>query len=130
MFLENHKINELLHPEFLKIERKRVGIIVILFLLGTISIPFIHLLMPEFLRITIHQEIMLGKVVFWWMVFFIFEILIFLRISHAIKKNRSIPKLILLPNIFFEFGLTAIVIYQLIRYDYSLLILEYDGLVF
>jgi adenylate cyclase len=121
---------EALHPEFLRIERKRVGIILLLFLIGTIVIPIAHVLTPNLMRETLYQKEMIQNVILWWGIFCVFQLMVYLRIHIAIKKNITIPKKIILLNLFMEFGLPAVVLFQTIRYDHSLLILEYDGLIF
>jgi len=121
---------ESLHPEFLKIERKRVGIILVLFIFSSILVPLIHYLIPNLLRHYLNQINFIDGLIFWWLVFCVFELMIFLRLSYAIKKDIPVPKKILIPNLLIEFILPAIILYHTIKYDHSLLILEYDGLIF
>ena len=130
MFNGHHKFDEALHPEFLKIERKRVGIILILFIISTLIVPVIHHIIPNLLRNSMNQKEFMTVILFWWMVFFLFEILVFIRLNWSIKNNITVSKRILIPNLLLEFGLPAIILFHTIKYDYSLLILEYDGLVF
>ncbi|RKE02456.1 adenylate/guanylate cyclase domain-containing protein [Marinifilum flexuosum] len=130
MFHHHDHFNELLHPEFLRIERKRVGIILGLFIIGTLILPVLHYLAPSLLRNFLNQEQFIGSLVFWWVLFCVFELGVYFRLGYAIKNNIQIPKRILIINILVEFGLPAIVLYNAVKFDYSLLILEYDGLLF
>jgi len=130
MLHRHHHFNEPLHPEFLKIERKRVGIILGLFIIGSLTLPVLHYLAPNLLRNFLNQDQYISSLVFWWLLFCAFELFVFLRLTYSIKNNISVPKRILILNLLLEFGLPAIVLYHAIKYDYSLLILEYDGLLF
>ena len=130
MLHRHHHFNEPLHPEFLKIERKRVGIILGLFILGSLTLPVLHYFAPNLLRNFLNQDQYISSLVFWWLLFCAFELFVFLRLTYSIKNNISVPKRILILNLLLEFGLPAIVLYHAIKYDYSLLILEYDGLLF
>ena len=130
MFHRHDHFNELLHPEFLRIERKRVGIILGLFIIGSLVIPVLHFFAPNLLRNFLNQDQFIGGLVFWWLLFCVFELAIYFRLTFAIKNNLQVPKRILIINIIVEFGLPAIVLYHAVKYDYSLLILEYDGLLF
>ncbi|MFA8433302.1 MAG: adenylate/guanylate cyclase domain-containing protein [Marinifilaceae bacterium] len=121
---------EPLHPEFLKIERKRVGVIVLLFILSFAVIPLLHELVPNLLRNTVNRPEFFRGMIIWAGIFFVFELSMFFRINHAIKKNQNIPRLILIPNILMEFSIPALVLYQGIKFDQSLLVMEYDGLTF
>ncbi|MCZ4695039.1 hypothetical protein DWB61_09180 [Ancylomarina euxinus] len=127
---KDHHITNALHPEFLKIERKRVGIILILFLLISLSIPVIHHLIPELLRDSLNNKEFVRVMSVWWMVFFLFEIFVFIRMNWLIRNKRSISKKILIINLLMEFGLPAVILYNAVKYDNSLLVLEYDGLTF
>ncbi|WP_321308986.1 adenylate/guanylate cyclase domain-containing protein [Marinifilum fragile] len=130
MFHRHDHFNELLHPEFLRIERKRVGIILGLFIIGSLILPVLHFLVPNLLRNFLNQDQFIGNLLFWWVLFCVFELSVYFRLGHAIKNNIQVPKKILLLNILVEFGLPAIVLYHAVKFDYSLLILEYDGLMF
>lgn len=130
MLHRHHHFNEPLHPEFLKIERKRVGIILGLFIIGSLTLPVLHYFAPNLLRNFLNQDQYISSLVFWWLLFCAFELFVFLRLTYSIKNNISVPKRILILNLLLEFGLPAIVLYHAIKYDYSLLILEYDGLLF
>jgi adenylate cyclase len=130
MFHQHHNFSEPLHIEFLRIERKRVGIILGIFIFSSLLIPILHSLAPSLLRNYLNQTQFLGGLVFWWLLFCAFELAVYFRLSYAIKNDIVIPKRILILNILVEFGLPAIILYQTIKYDYSLLILEYDGLIF
>ena len=130
MLFGHHKFNEPLHPEFLKIERKRVGIILLLFVISTLMIPILHQLIPSLLRDQLNNREFVKVVSFWWMNFLLFEILVFARMNWMIKNNRTVSKRILILNLLFEFGLPAIILYNIVKYDNSLLVLEYDGLTF
>ena len=130
MLFGHHKFNEPLHPEFLKIERKRVGIILLIFLVSTLVIPILHQMIPNLLRDQLNNKEFVIVVSFWWLVFFLFELIVYLRMRSMIKNNRSVPKRILILNLLVEFGLPAIILYNIVKYDNSLLVLEYDGLTF
>lgn len=130
MFDGHHKFNEPLHPEFLKIERKRVGIILFVFLISSLSIPVLHFSLPHLLRESLNNREFVQVALLWWGVFFLFEVLVFFRMRWAIKKNHSVAKRILIPNLIMEFGLPAIILFHAVKYDNSLLVLEYDGLTF
>ncbi|NOU59044.1 adenylate/guanylate cyclase domain-containing protein [Marinifilum caeruleilacunae] len=130
MFRPHDHFSESLHPEFLRIERKRVGIILGLFIFGSLILPVLHYLAPNLLRNFLNQDQFFTGLVFWWLLFCVFELAIYFRLTYAIKNNLLVPKRILILNIIVEFGLPAIVLYHAIKYDYSLLILEYDGLLF
>ncbi|WP_372754166.1 adenylate/guanylate cyclase domain-containing protein [Labilibaculum sp.] len=130
MFSRYHIFNELLHPEFLKIEKKRVGIILLIFVLSTLVIPILHYLVPDLLREKLNNREFVWVVFFWWILFFVFEIFAFIRITWSIKKGYSISKRMLNINLLLEFGLPTIVLYNIVKYDNSLLVLEYDGLTF
>nr|WP_320120169.1 adenylate/guanylate cyclase domain-containing protein [uncultured Marinifilum sp.] len=131
MFVHHHhKINELLHLEFLKIERKRVGIILVLFLIGSLTIPVLHFFVPDLLRSTLNNKQYVESMYTWWFVFFLFEFFVFIRMHFGIKYNRSIPRKLLILNLIMEFGIPAIILFKAVKYDNSLLILEYDGLTF
>lgn len=130
MFTGYHKFNEPLHPEFLKIERKRVGIILLLFVISTLVVPILHQLIPNLLRDQLNNREFVKVVSFWWMNFFLFEIIVFARMNWMIKNKRTVTKRILILSLLFEFGLPAIILYNIVKYDNSLLVLEYDGLTF
>lgn len=130
MFIGHHKFNEPLHPEFLKIERKRVGIILFLFVVSTLVIPILHQLIPNLLRDQFNNKEFVQVVSFWWLNFFLFEILVFARMSWMIKNKRTVSKRVLFFNLLLEFGLPAIILYNIVKFDNSLLVLEYDGLTF
>ncbi|PCH70665.1 MAG: hypothetical protein COC06_03895 [Bacteroidales bacterium] len=130
MFTGYHKFNEPLHSEFLKIERKRVGIILLLFVISTLVIPILHQLIPNLLRDQLNNREFVEVVSFWWMNFLLFEIIVFARMNWLIKNKRTVSKRILILNLLFEFGLPAIILYNIVKYDNSLLVLEYDGLTF
>lgn len=131
MFNHHHqRFNESLHIEFLKIERKRVGIILGLFVLGSLVIPVAHYLAPNLLRNYLNQDQYGLSLLVWWLVFCLFQLGVYFRLSRAIKNNIDVPKRIIILNLFVEFVLPAIVLYHVVKYDYSLLILEYDGLIF
>ncbi|WP_421920004.1 adenylate/guanylate cyclase domain-containing protein [Marinifilum sp.] len=130
MYLFHDHSSESLHPEFLRIERKRVGIILGLFIFSSLLLPVLHYLAPNLLRNFLNKSQFVGGLVFWWLLFCVFELLVYFRLTYAIQNNIKVPKWILILNILFEFGLPAIVLYHAVKYDYSLLILEYDGLLF
>ncbi|PKQ65252.1 hypothetical protein BZG01_13435 [Labilibaculum manganireducens] len=130
MFAEHYKFHEPLHLEFLKIERKRVGIILVLFLISSVLIPVLHHLSPNLLRASLNNKKFVDSMFFWWMIFFLFEIFVFIRMNWLIRNKRSISKKILIPNLIMEFGLPAVILLNAIKYDNSLLLLEYDGLTF
>ncbi len=130
MFTGYHKYNEPLHSEFLKIERKRVGIILFVFVVSTLVIPILHQLIPNLLRDQLNNREFAQVVSFWWLNFLLFEIIVFARMNWMIKNKRSVPKRVLILNLLFEFGLPAIILYNIVKYDNSLLVLEYDGLTF
>lgn len=130
MFNSKFKGTEVLHPEFLKIERKRVGIILIIFVISTLMIPIMHLYIPNLLVNTLKQKDLMLNLTVWWMIFCVFEIIVYIRLTYSIKKGIDVPRKVLIPNLLFEFGLPAIFLVQIIKYDSSLLILEYDGLIF
>ena len=130
MLFEHHKFNEPLHPEFLKIERKRVGIILLLFVVSALIIPILHHLIPNLLRDQLNNREFVKIVSFWSIIFLLFEIIVFTRMSWLIKNNRTVSKRVLILNLLFEFGLPAIVLFNTVKYDNSLLVLEYDGLTF
>jgi len=130
MFKDHHHFTDALHPEFLKIERKRVGIILIIFLVMSLSIPVIHHLIPELLRDSFNNKEFVRAISIWWFIFFLFEILVFIRMNWLIRNKRSISKSIIIVNLLMEFGLPAIILFNAVKYDNSLLVLEYDGLTF
>jgi adenylate cyclase len=130
MFSRYPIFNEPLHPEFLKIERKRVGIILLLFVISTLVIPILHTLVPDLLRDKLNNHEFVKAALFWWILFFLFEIFVFIRMTLSIKKGYSISKRMLYLNLLLEFGLPAIILYHIVKYDNSLLVLEYDGLTF
>ena len=130
MFHLNDHYNEMLHPEFLRIERKRVGIILGLFVLGSFVLPVLHYLAPNLLQNFLNQDQFILSLAFWWVLFCVFELAVYLRLTHAIKNNLQVPKRILIFNILIEFILPAIVLHHAVKYDYSLLIMEYEGLIF
>ncbi|BAX81420.1 adenylate/guanylate cyclase domain-containing protein [Labilibaculum antarcticum] len=130
MFIGYHKYNEPLHPEFLKIERKRVGIILFIFVVSTLVIPVLHQLIPNLLRDQFNNREFVPVVFFWWLSFLLFETLAFARMSWMIKNERTVSKRVLILNLLLEFGLPAIILYNIVKYDNSLLVLEYDGLTF
>ncbi|MCT4603533.1 MAG: adenylate/guanylate cyclase domain-containing protein [Marinifilum sp.] len=130
MFHHHDHFSESLHPEFLRIERKRVGIILGLFIVGSTVLPVLHYLAPNLLRNFLNQDQYISGLIFWWLLFCVFELAVYFRLTYAIKNNIQVPKRILILNIIVEFGLPAIVLYHAVKYDYSLLILEYDGLLF
>jgi len=130
MFSKLRNFKESLHPEFLKIERKRIGIILFLFLMISFTIPLIHRLIPSLLRDSLNNRDFVKAMSFWWVIFLIFEIVVFIRIHWSIKNNRSVSKMVLIPNLLMEFGLPAIILFNAVKYDNSLLVLEYDGLTF
>ncbi|RUT79559.1 adenylate/guanylate cyclase domain-containing protein [Ancylomarina longa] len=130
MFSKLRNFKESLHPEFLKIERKRIGIILFLFLMISLTIPLIHRLIPSLLRDSLNNREFVKVMSLWWVIFLIFEIVVFIRIHWSIKNNRSVSKMVLIPNLLMEFGLPAIILFNAVKYDNSLLVLEYDGLTF
>lgn len=130
MFKVRAKFKDALHPEFLKIERERVLVILIIFFISTIMIPVSDQTMPNLFNDLFSGWKEVRVVIILWIVFCLFEIMVFLRMNYAIKNNIEIPKRVLFLNIFIEFGLPTLLLYQVIKYDYSLIALEYDGLTF
>ncbi|PKQ60947.1 hypothetical protein BZG02_17530 [Labilibaculum filiforme] len=125
-----HKLHESLHLEFLKIERKRVGVILILFLISSWLIPVLHYIIPNLLRDSLNNKEFVYTMLVWWLIFFLFEVLVFIRMHWHIKNNRPLSKKVLIPNLLMEFALPAIILFNAVKYDNSLLVLEYDGLTF
>mgnify|MGYP000294620559 CR=1 FL=1 len=68
MFAEHYKFHEPLHLEFLKIERKRAGIILVLFLISSVLIPVLHHLSPNLLRASLNNKKFVDSMLFWWMI--------------------------------------------------------------
>lgn len=127
---KKNDLDQSLHPEFLKIERKRVAIILIIFLVSAMVIPIVHNLVPNLLRDHLNKPEFVKFVLFWSLILCLFEIMVFIRLTWSIKNNQPVTKKILIPNLLMEFGLPAIILFNAVKYDYSLLILEYDGLTF
>ena len=119
-----------LNKEFIKSEKRRILIIIVLMVFSISFIPVLHSIFTELIDNEQNQKEMLGKLVFSVFLFLLFEVLAYLRFSYTQKKKKLVPQIVPFINITLELTIPILILVSSVKYDYSLFPLEYNGYAF
>ncbi len=119
-----------LNKEFLKSEKRRVLIIIVLMVFSISFIPILHSIFTELIDNELNQRDMLGRLTVSVFIFLIFEVLVYMRFSYMQKKNILVSRIIPYINITVELAIPILILISSVKFDHSLFPLEYNGYVF
>lgn len=119
-----------LNKEFIRSEKRRVLIIIVLMVFSISFIPVLHSIFTELIDNEQNQKEMLSRLTLSVFLFLLFEVLLYMKFSYMQKKKK--PVLFLSPYIHttIELALPVFILTSSIQYDYSLFPLEYNGYAF
>ncbi len=119
-----------LNKEYLKSEKRRVLIIIVLFVFSISVIPVLHGIFSELVDNEMNQKQMLGKLALSMLLFFVFELSVYFRLLYMQNKKILLPRFVPYINTFVELTIPILIIISAVQYDYSILSLEYNGYIF
>ncbi|TKG93641.1 hypothetical protein EYV94_15450 [Puteibacter caeruleilacunae] len=123
----NEEIREELMMEYMRSEKRRVVIILCMLAFSFMVVPIIHFLFPELIDNAMNRPEGLRTLLYGFLGFSLFEVLVLFRIRYMLKHRLMPPINIKYVNTCIEFSLSIFLLYYAVKYDHSLLLLEYDG---
>ena len=119
-----------LNKEVLKSEKRRVLIIISLMVISISIIPITHSIFKSLVDNELNQKGEFASLLISIAIFFVFEVLIYMRLSYIQRKNVIMPPFVPYMNTLFELSLPVLIMVAAIKYDYSILPLEHSGYAF
>lgn len=116
--------------ELLKSERKRVLIILCIFIGSFIIFPVASAFWPQLMKLNFVSKETIKFSIIWSIIFFLFELIVFIKINYHLRAKKRVSPLFRIPNVLVEFILPSIFIYAGIKYDNNFLMLDADGFLF
>lgn len=127
---KTHQFSDELLIELLKSERKRVLIILSIFIVGFIIMPIIAVFWPKLLFPSFVKAETIKFSIIWSILFFLFELAVYLKINYHLKTKKRITPYFRIPNVLIEFILPSLFIYSGIKHDNNFMMLDADGMQF
>ncbi len=119
-----------LNKEFIKSEKRRILIIIVLMVFSISFIPVLHSIFTELIDNVQNQKEMLSRLILSVFAFLLFEVLAYVRFSYMQKKKKLVPRIVPYINITLELTIPILILISSVKFDYSLFPLEYNGYAF